>query len=62
MRRIVQGIAALALVGCGDDRPPAAPAAEVTDSAGVSIVTSLPTGAVYAELAAEPSPWPAIRA
>ncbi|MDE2803969.1 MAG: 6-bladed beta-propeller [Gemmatimonadota bacterium] len=56
MRRIVHGIAALALVGCDGDRPPAAPAAEVTDSAGVSIVTSLPTGAVYAELGAEPSP------
>ncbi|MCY3546755.1 MAG: 6-bladed beta-propeller [Gemmatimonadetes bacterium] len=55
MRRIVHGIAALAFVGCGDGRPPAAPAAEVTDSAGVTIVTSMPTGAVYAELGAEPS-------
>lgn len=55
MRRIVHGIAALAFVGCGDERPPAAPAAEVVDSAGVTIVTSLPSDAAYAELASEPS-------
>ncbi len=55
MRRIAHGIAALALAGCGGDRPSAAPAAEVVDSAGVTVVTSLPTGAVYGELAAEPS-------
>jgi len=55
MRRIIHGIAALALVGCGGDRPSAAPVAEVVDSAGVTIVTSLPTSAAYAELGAEPS-------
>ena len=55
MRRIVQGFAALTCFGCGGDTPPAAPAAEVADSAGVTIVTSQPAAAVYAELAPEPS-------
>lgn len=55
MRRIVHGIATLAFVGCGGDRPSAAPAAEVVDSAGVTIVTNPPTGAAYAELGAEAS-------
>lgn len=55
MRRITQALVALTLVGCGSDTAPAAPAAEVVDSAGVTIVTSLPGDAVYAELAAESS-------
>ena len=55
MRRIAQGIAALTFCGCGGDTPPAPPAAEVVDSAGVTIVTSLPGAAVYAELAQQPS-------
>ena len=55
MRRITEALVALTLFGCGSETPPATPAAEVVDSAGVTIVTSLPGDAVYAELAAEPS-------
>ena len=55
MKRIAQGFAALVFFGCGGDTPPAAPAAEVFDSAGVTIVTSPPGDAVYAELAPEPA-------
>ncbi len=55
MRRIAHGFALLAFVGCGDDTAPDAPTAEIVDSAGVAIVTSLPSDAVYGVLAAEPS-------
>ncbi|MDE2751704.1 MAG: 6-bladed beta-propeller [Gemmatimonadota bacterium] len=55
MRRIAQGFVALTFFGCGGDTSPASPAAEVVDSAGVTIVTSQPGAAAYAELALEPS-------
>ncbi|MDE2784666.1 MAG: hypothetical protein OXK77_17060 [Gemmatimonadota bacterium] len=42
MRRIAQGFVALTFFGCGGDTSPASPAAEVVDSAGVTIVTSQP--------------------
>lgn len=52
---VAQGFAALAFIGCGGDGPALPPAAQVVDSAGVTVVTSLASDAVYAELAAEPS-------
>ena len=55
MRRMAHGLAALTFCGCGGDTSPAVPAAEVVDSAGVTIVTSLASDAVYAGLASEPS-------
>ena len=55
MRRIAHGLAAMVFVACGDERPAAAPAAEVVDSAGVAIVTSPPGDAVYGELTLEPT-------
>ena len=56
MRQVATLIVLSALTAaCGDGDAPAPPAAEVTDSAGVSIVTSAPSEVVYAELASEPS-------
>ena len=55
MRRTLQAFTALAFVACGSDGAPATPGAEAVDSAGVTIVTSLPGDAIHGELAPEPS-------
>ncbi|MYA11733.1 MAG: hypothetical protein F4Z32_09740 [Gemmatimonadetes bacterium] len=43
------------LAACGDPGATSSPAAEVTDSAGIRVVTTPPGDAVYAELAEEPA-------
>ncbi len=45
----------VALAACGDSEATPSPVAEVTDSAGIRIVTNPPGDLVYAELAAEPT-------
>lgn len=54
MRRALCGCAILVVGGCGGEEPSGAPEAQVTDSAGVTIVTSTPADMVYARLAGEP--------
>lgn len=55
MRRVARMCALLAFVACGDGGEASAPIAEVIDSAGIRIVTSVPSDAVYAEVAGEPA-------
>ncbi len=45
----------VAMAACGDSGATSSPAADVTDSAGIRIVTTPPGDLVYAELAAEPT-------
>lgn len=54
MRQALCGCAILVVVGCGGEDPSGAPEAQVTDSAGVTIVTSPPADMVYARLAEGP--------
>lgn len=53
--RMTIAVMALPLAGCGESESAPRPAADVTDSAGVRIVTSDPGDAVYAELAEAPA-------
>ena len=55
MRRAVAPGMAIAVVACGESPPDTPPGVEVTDSAGIHIVTSPPRDAVHAELAADPA-------
>ena len=55
MRRTVVVGAAIAVVACGESPEVTPSGMEVTDSAGIRIVTSPPGDAVYAELATEPA-------
>ena len=55
MRQVLCGCAMLVIVGCGGDEPAAVSMAQVTDSAGVTIVTSPPVDVVYARPAEEPA-------
>ena len=55
MRHKTYWFAMLACVACGDGGEAPAASAEVIDSAGVTIVTSAPGDAVYAEVAEEPT-------
>ncbi len=55
MRQALCGCAMLAVVGCGGEDSSGVPEAQVTDSAGVTIVTSRPSDAVYARPAEEPA-------
>ena len=55
MRQVLYGCAMLAVVGCGGEETPGVPEAQVTDSAGVTIVTSPPADVVYARPAEEPA-------
>ena len=45
----------VAVVGCSEPDAPAGTGTQVTDSAGISVVTSPPVDAVYARLAGEPA-------
>lgn len=55
MRQVLHGCAILVVAGCGGGESSGAPEAQVTDSAGVTIVTSPPGDAVHAALAHEPT-------
>ncbi|MXX33924.1 MAG: hypothetical protein F4Z50_04090, partial [Gemmatimonadetes bacterium] len=54
MIRTAVVVSLLAPLACVDSGAPPQPAATVTDSAGIRIVTTPPGDLVYAELAAEP--------
>ena len=55
MRKVLCGCAILVVGGCGGEDSSGAPEAQVSDSAGVTIVTSPPGDAVYARLAGQPA-------
>ena len=55
MRKVLCGCAILVVGGCGGEDSSGVPEVQVTDSAGVTIVTSPPGDAVHAALALEPS-------
>ena len=48
-------IALAAVVGCNEPDAPAGTGTQVTDSAGISIITSPPVDAIYARLAEQPA-------
>jgi len=55
MRQTLCGCAIVVVVGCGGEDSSGVPEAQVTDSAGVTIVTSPPADVVYARLVDEPA-------